>query len=121
MDADTIRELFRDFGPVSVRRMFGGVGIFAEGLMIALVARDELYLKADAETVASFERESQRPFRYVTKNGEHVLASYWRMPDRLYDDAEELARWAGDALATARRAQAKPKARTNKAKRAPKA
>ena len=88
MDADTIRELFRDFGPVSVRRMFGGVGIFAEGLMIALVARDELYLKADAETVASFERESQRPFRYATKNGEHVLASYWRMPDRLYDDAE---------------------------------
>ena len=107
MDADGIRELFSDFGPVAVRRMFGGMGIFAEGLMIALVARGEIYLKADAETVPSFEQEAERPFSYATKNGEHVLTSFWRMPDRLYDDTDELARWARDALAAAGRQSAR--------------
>jgi DNA transformation protein and related proteins len=106
MDADTLRELFRDFGSVDVRRMFGGMGIFADGLMIALVARGEVYLKADAETIPSFEREKLGPFGYATKNGERVLTSYWRMPERLYDDADELARWARDAHAVALRANA---------------
>ena len=119
MDADGIRELFSEFGPVDVRRMFGGMGIFVDGLMIGLVARGEIYLKADAETIPSFERESQRPFGYATKNGERVLTSYWRMPERLYDDADELARWARDSHAVALRANAaksKPRPKT-KAKR----
>jgi DNA transformation protein and related proteins len=111
MDAESLRELFREFGPVDVRRMFGGMGVFADGLMIALVARGEVHLKADAETIPSFEREGQRPFGYATKDGERVLTSYWRMPERLYDDAEELARWARDSLAVALRAKARPKTR----------
>src|ERR1041385_1072286 len=94
MDAESLRELFAEFGPVNVRRMFGGLGIFADGLMVALGARGEIYLKADAETIPSFEQESQRAFGYATKYGERVLTSYWRMPDRLYDDTDELARWA---------------------------
>ena len=119
MDADGLRELFREFGPVDVRRMFGGLGIFVDGLMIALVARGEVYLKADTGTIPAFEREGQRPFSYATKNGEHVLTSYWRMPEALYDDPEELARWARDAHAVALRANAaksKPKLKA-KAKR----
>jgi DNA transformation protein len=107
MDAETIHELFREFGPVSVRRMFGGQGIFVDGMMIALVARDVIYLKADAETVPAFEQEGLVPFSYATKNGEHTLTSYWRMPDRLYDDTEELARWARAAHAVAQRKAAR--------------
>jgi DNA transformation protein len=104
MDAETIRELFRDFGPVDVRRMFGGVGVFVDGLMIAIVTRDDaVYLKADDATIPAFEQEGLRPFSYATKAGRHSLTSYWRMPDRLYDDPEELARWARDAHATAQR------------------
>jgi DNA transformation protein and related proteins len=103
MDAETVNELFREFGPVSVRRMFGGQGIFVDGIMIALVARDVIYLKADAETIPAFEREGLAPFSYATRNGEHTLTSYWRMPDRLYDDTEELARWARAAHAVAQR------------------
>jgi DNA transformation protein len=111
MDALSIRELFAEFGPVDVRRMFGGVGIFVESRMIALVSREVIYLKADAETIPEFEREGLAPFSYATRNGEHKLTSYWRMPDRLYDDAEELARWARGAHAAALRAAAggKPK------------
>jgi DNA transformation protein len=118
MDADTIRDLFRDFGPVDIRRMFGGVGVFVDGLMIALVTRDDvIYLKADTETIPSFENEGLAPFSYATKNGEHQLTSYWRMPDRLYDDPEELARWARDAHAVALR-KAAGAAKPRPAKRA---
>lgn len=120
MDAETIRELFETFGPVDVRRMFGGMGVFADGLMIALVARGEIFLKADGGTIPGFEQEGQRPFSYATKNGEHVLTSYWRMPERLYDDPEALARWARDAHAVALRASAakqKPKSRKKKTAR----
>jgi len=118
LDAETLQELFAEFGPVSIRRMFGGMGVFADGVMIALVSRGAIYLKADAETIPVFEQEGQAPFSYATKNGEHTLTSYWRMPDRLYDDGEELARWAprcacgrvaqggGQAATTPRRARA---------------
>src|SRR3954466_4918070 len=107
MDAHSIRELFAEFGPVGVRRMFGGAGVFVEGRMIALVSREVIYLKADAETFPEFEREGLAPFSYATKNGEQKLTSYWRMPDRLYDDAEELARWARAAHQAALRAAAR--------------
>jgi DNA transformation protein len=103
MDAEDLKDLFRDFGPVSVRRMFGGQGVFADGMMIALVSRDVVHLKADVQTIPAFEGEGCAPFTYATKNGEHTLTSYWRMPERLYDDSEELARWARDAHAVAQR------------------
>jgi DNA transformation protein len=115
VDAEAIRDLFSEFGPVSVRRMFGGAGVFADGLMIALVASGVIYLKADAETVPAFEREGQGPFTYPTKNGTHTLTSYWRMPDRLYDDGSELAQWARAALASAQRKSVLRKGPTAKA------
>jgi DNA transformation protein len=113
MDAETIHDLFRDFGAVDIRRMFGGIGVFVDGLMIALITSDDVvYLKADDQTVPAFEQEGLKPFSYPTKTGEHTLTSYWRMPDRLYDDTEELARWARDAHAVAlRKAAAKPRRR----------
>ena len=107
MDAESIRELFVEFGPVDVRRMFGGQGVFVDGRMIALIARDVIHLKADAETIPDFEREGLGPFTYATKDGEHKLTSYWRMPERLYDDPEELAQWARGAHAAAMRAAAR--------------
>jgi DNA transformation protein len=111
MDADSIRELFSEFGPVSVRRMFGGAGIFIEDRMIGLVSREVIYLKADDATIPDFEREALAPFSYSTKNGERKLTSYWRMPDRLYDDPDELARWAHAAHAVALRAAKRTKLR----------
>ena len=116
MDAETIHELFREFGPVSVRRMFGGQGVFVDGRMIALVARDIIHLKADAETIPAFEAEGLGAFTYATKDGEHKLTSYWRMPERLYDDPEELAQWARRAHAAAMRAAAR-KEKPKKAKK----
>lgn len=108
MDPDYIRDIFSAFGPVSVRRMFGGAGIYADGLMFALVADDVIYLKVDAQNDSHFEREQLPPFTYTARNGKRALMSYRRMPDRLYDDPEELAHWAREALAAARRAQKAP-------------
>jgi len=108
MDADTLRDLFREFGAIDVRRMFSGAGVFVDGLMIALVAREVIYLKADPQTIPAFEAEGLGTFRYATRNGEHALTSYWRMPERLYDEPDELARWARDAHAAALRAQTRP-------------
>ncbi len=114
MDADRIVEMFAAFGPVVPRRMFSGFGVVADGTMFALVARGTLYLKADPRTVPAFEAEGQGPFTYAVKGtkgrkgGQRAILSYWRAPDRLYDDPDELAAWARDALAAAHRA-ARPK------------
>jgi len=108
-DTERIAELFAVYGAVVVRRMFGGAGVFADGLMIALVVDGVIYLKADARTVPQFEREGLAPFSYRTKDGTRSLASYWRMPERMYDDPEELAIWARRAFEAAKRSGARPK------------
>ena len=88
---------------VTVRRMFGGAGIYAAGTMFGLVADGVIYLKADERNAPAFERENLPPFTYETKDGKRGVMSYRRMPERLYDDPDELAIWARDALAAAQR------------------
>jgi DNA transformation protein len=101
---EDIRELFAAFGAVTVRRMFGGAGIYAEATMFALVHDGVIYLKVDAHNALAFEQEDLAPFTYTTKGGKRGVMSYRRMPDRLYDDPDALALWAQEALAAARRA-----------------
>jgi len=115
VDADFIRDLFREFGAVQIRRMFGGAGLWADDVMFALITRDVIYLKADDDSIAAFEAEACTPFSYTTKNGRHTLTSYWRLPERLYDDPEELAVWARRALGVARAKAAGKKAAGKKA------
>jgi DNA transformation protein len=103
-DLDHLAELFSVLGPVSVRRMFGGAGIFAEDMMIALAVDGVVFLKADEHSIPDFEREGLGPFRYQTKDGKRTIASFWQMPGRLYDEPDQLARWAIQALEAARRA-----------------
>jgi len=107
MDPDFIRDLFASFRPVTVRRMFSGAGIFCDGMMIGLVVRDVIYLKADATNIADFEREGSAPFTYTRGKSkgrptQHALP-YWRLPERLYDDPDALADWARRAFAAAER------------------
>jgi len=106
-DPEEIRELFSAFGAVSVRRMFSGAGLFAEGVMFALRIRDDIFLKADAETIPALQPEGSKPFSYETRKRRVVVNSLWRLPDRLLDDPEELANFARAALKAAHRAAAK--------------
>ncbi len=124
-DPIAIAELFAGFGLVDVRRMFGGAGIFAGGVMIGLVSEGVVHLKADETTIPHFEREGLGPFTYAAKARKRSVMSYWRMPERLYDDPEELARWAKLAHAVALNSRdvaqrpAKPRPRAAKRKKAP--
>jgi DNA transformation protein and related proteins len=86
-------------------------------VMFALVHEGVIYLKADQENAAAFDREALAPFTYTTRNGKRGVMSYRRMPERLYDDPEELAVWARAALSAARREAAR-KVRSPPTKRA---
>jgi DNA transformation protein and related proteins len=113
MDRDFLIDLFADFGPVTIRRMFSGFGISADGTNFALALRAGLYFRADERTIPQFEAEGSTPFRYQTRAKTVTVNSYWQLPARLFDDSEELAEWARAALAAAQRAalRKRPKGR----------
>jgi DNA transformation protein len=104
MDRDFLIDLFADFGPVSIRRMFSGFGISADGTNFALALRGGIYLRADDQTIPRFEVEGSNPFQYQTRARIVTVNSYWQLPERLYDEPEELTDWARAALAAAQRA-----------------
>lgn len=109
MDPDYLRDLFASFRPVTVRRMFGGAGIYSDGVMFALLSSGgTLYLKVDESNEADFVREGLPPFAPVMKSGKRAVMPYRQMPDRLYDDPDELAQWAARSLSVAQR-KASPK------------
>ena len=113
MDRDFLIDLFSDFGPVTIRPMFSGFGISADGINFAMALRAGLYFRADDQTIPQFEAEGSKPFQYQTRAKTVTVNSYWQLRARLFDDPEELTGWARAALAAAQRAAVKkrPKAR----------
>ena len=111
MDRDFLIDLFAHFGPVTIKRMFSGFGISADGTNFALALRSGLYFRADDQTIARFEAEGSKPFQYQTRSKTVTVNSYWELPARLFDDPEELSEWARAALARrpARGGQEAPK------------
>lgn len=124
MDRDDLAEFFSSYGPVSVKRMFSGFGVYAEDVCFAVFLRGELFLKADPSSVARFEAEGSTPFRYSqTRSGKVILVnSWWRLPARLYDEPDELAEWTRAAVVVAHAAKIKKnkggKARNSKRSKA---
>ena len=106
MDRDFLIDLFSDFGPVTLRRMFSGYGISADGTNFALALRGGLYFRTDETTIPQFQAEGSKPFQYQQRSTAKVVTvnSYWELPARLYDDSEELTGWAKAALSAAQRA-----------------
>jgi DNA transformation protein len=101
-----IQDLLADFGPVSIRRMFSGAGVYTDGVMFAILADVTLYLKADEVSARDFAAEGKGPFTYRPKGRGPVALSYWEVPERLLDDPEELVTWARRAHAIALAAKA---------------
>jgi len=122
LDRDDLAEFFAAYGPVSVKRMFSGFGIYAEDVCFAVFLRGELFLKADPAAVERFEAEGSTPFSYSqTRSGKVIqVNSWWRLPARLYDEPEELADWTRAAVAVAHAVSARKKAAKRKAKSAAK-
>ena len=115
MDRDFLIDLFADFGPVTIRRMFSGFGISADGTNFALALRGGLFLRADEQTIPRFEAEGSKPFQYQTRAKTVTVNSYWQLPERLYDDPEDLTDWARASLAAAQRAALRKRPKRKKA------
>lgn len=92
------------FAPVNLRAMFGGYGVFLDGLMFALIADDELYLKVDKESQQTFQDQGLSAFQFVTK-GKTMTMSYRQAPEDFLEDNEILRHWAGLALDAALRSK----------------
>jgi DNA transformation protein len=96
-------------GPIVPRRMFGGTGLFRHGLMFALIARDELFLKVNDTNRADYEAEGEAPFSYATSKGINTIASYWHCPSGVLDNTDALQAWSRKAIdAALANARAKP-------------
>ena len=106
-----LRELLEPMGRVALRPMFGGHGVYLDGLFVAIVVDGRPYFKADAESQAQFLAAGCAPFVYES-GGKRVEMSYWSLPESALDSAEEMQPWARRAIAAALR---KPKLRRARA------
>jgi DNA transformation protein and related proteins len=98
MDSDAISDLFAGLGPVSIRRMFGGKGIYHQGVIFAIELRGELMLKADQESAEDFAAAGCKQWVYTgSRHGKQVAMPYWTAPDGALDDADAMAPWARKA------------------------
>lgn len=101
-------DLLSSVGPVSARRMFGGTGFHADGMMFALEADGTLYLKADDDSRARFDAAGGVPFVFEAKSrGRTITTHYLTPPDEALDSADAMRPWALLALQAAQRAAAK--------------
>lgn len=115
-----LEDLLAPVGPIRIKRMFGGAGIYADGVMFAIVDGEALYFKTDEANAAHFEAEGMGPFRYRTKTGEGTLRTYWQVPGRLFDEPDDMVHWARRSIAAALAGKSAVKASPPK-KRSPKA
>jgi DNA transformation protein len=101
--AEFVREQLAPLGRVTMRRMFGKTGVFCDGLMFGMVRDDALYFRVDDGNRATFQEAAAFPPLNYEKKGSSIDLSFWRAPERLFDDADEFVIWARAALAAARR------------------
>jgi len=97
-----LEELFEPVGPISIKRMFGGAGVFKETpkgrLMFALVADEVIYLKTLEDDRSSFTEQGLEPFTFEQKGERRIMTSYYSLPEICHDDADELKTWAQKAI-----------------------
>ncbi|MDB5523240.1 MAG: competence protein TfoX [Rhizobium sp.] len=104
MDNDDIQDLFQSVGPVTIKRMFGGKGIYLDGMIIAIHLRDELMLKGDKEAGPLYEEAGSHQWTYThNKSKKPVSMPYWPIPSEAFDDSDEAAKWVRVAVEAARR------------------
>ena len=105
--ASFLRDQLAALGHVTMRRMFGKTGVFCEGVMLGMVTENILYLRVDDLNRMAFKEAESSPSLSYVKGGKAIDLSFWRAPDRLFDEHGELITWARAALAAAHRVAAK--------------
>lgn len=116
-DADWLLDLFAVFGPVRLRRMFSGYGVYAGEHCIALAINPGLCMRVDDINRAAFAALGAKPFTYAKQGKTITVGKWWRLPDELADEPDEIARLAHQSLDVARRLPPKkPRKKPAKAK-----
>ncbi|WP_434713235.1 TfoX/Sxy family protein [Rhizobium sp. YTUHZ045] len=105
MDNAGIEEMFQGLGPVTIKRMFGGKGIYHLGRIVAVEVRDEMLLKADETSAPEFAAAGATQWAYEVKKGKPVKMPYWSIPEEAYDDPDLMAKWVRLAYEAALRAE----------------
>ena len=104
MTDDELAEMFVSLGPIAIRRMFGGKGVYHGGRIVALDLGSEVVLKADAVSAPAFAAAGATRWRYEGQKGKPVAMPYWTVPVDAFDDPDEMARWVRLAYEAALRA-----------------
>ena len=112
---ELLQEVLNDTGTFKARRMFGGHGLYLDGTFFAILDDDVLYFKVSEATRSAYETEGMGPFTYQTKTGDYALNSYWRLPERLLDELDELREWVRNAVGAARASTAQKARKDNRA------
>ena len=102
-----LRDAMQEIRGVTARAMFGGHGIYKDGVIFAIIVKDELYLKADEKNLSEYKKRGSEPFSYEGKNKKMVAMSYWRLPAEVLEDREMLADWVEASVAASRRGRMK--------------
>ena len=105
--AEILREHLAPLGRLTMRRMFGKTGVFCDGVMFAMVTENTLYFRVDDQNRVMFAEAASFPPLNYAKKGSTIDLSFWRVPERLFDEPDELVAWARAALAAAHRVAAK--------------
>lgn len=111
-----VKDQLAPLGHVTTRRMFSGAGVYCDGVIFALILRDALYFKVDDGNRSAYEAEGLEPFSYEAKGRTVQVGAYWRVPERLFDDPDEMVEWSRAAVAAGQRAASKKPKRKAKSK-----
>lgn len=100
-----VLDLFETFRGIKTRAMFGGHGIYKDGVFFALIVNNLLYFKVDDTTRACYEKHGSKPFTYERKDKKSIALSYWEVPIEILEDRDQLENWINTAVTAAQRAQ----------------
>ncbi len=100
---DYVLDLLAPLGGIKARKMFGGYGIYKDGVFFALIFDNILYFKVDDKSRSQYESFGSKPFSYEGKNGKMVTISYWEVPVDILEDRTQLEQWLEKAVLAVKR------------------
>ena len=115
---DYLKELLDPVGKFSTKRVFGLDGIMADGVLLGFVIDERIHFRTDEETVEAYRKGGSTPYTFTKRTGEFIVTSYYSLPDHLYDEPEELVRWARRARQAALKSPSARKRQADQTRRA---
>lgn len=104
-----LEDVLHDIKDVTARAMFGGYGLYKNGIVFGIIADDELYFKVDDKNRAQYEACDSEPFTYEAKKGKKIVMSYWKVPADILEDPEALPKWIDASVEASKRSKNKKK------------